>query len=672
MILKSIRIKNIRSYLDEKIDFPPGSVLLSGDIGSGKSTILLAIEFALFGIQRGEVGGADLLRHGKNEGLIELDFELTGKTVKLCRTLKRTNTSVVQDSGYIEIEGYREELAPSEIKTRVYKMFGYPSDMLNKKSLLFRYTVYTPQEKMKEIVFLDSLGRLDIIRKLFGIDKYGRIRENARTVAAELRSIHRSMVAAAEGLPEKRKEMEGRKSEIIDIIEKIEKQTAIVKSIEQEYEKRKLESDQWKERMNEMQEKKQLFNRIDASIHKNIRSIENLKNNRQSLLNSMSSIKKELVSLRDIKEEDCESMEGDIQKMRAEINEFNKKLTISSEEISRLSKILDDGICKTCGQKVNDPESFRTSIENEKTFSAGMKEKMSRMEEKLKKLMEQLSAARRNAILIERRKISEKRLSDFENSMQRQEEEKALLEKETVELEIKHAELANELKSFEEAENQIKEAEKSLSEIITEQLEHAKALSRYEQMRESTEKMMKMLEKDIEKMEEAKIKAERVSSVNVWLTSFFVPLTEKIEQHTLLVVQQEFNRFFQDWFSILVEDENLTVMVNENFDPVINQNGYITEFNNLSGGEKTSVALAYRLALNKVINNLIEGIKTNDLIILDEPTDGFSTEQLDKVRDVLDQLGLKQVIIVSHEQKMDSFVNNVIRIEKQEHVSRIS
>ena len=65
-------------------------------------------------------------------------------------------------------------------------------------------------------------------------------------------------------------------------------------------------------------------------------------------------------------------------------------------------------------------------------------------------------------------------------------------------------------------------------------------------------------------------------------------------------------------------------------------------------------------------------MQTKDLIILDEPTDGFSTEQLDRVREVIDQLGMKQVIIVSHEQKMESFVDNVIRIQKNEHVSSVA
>ncbi|MFH1399409.1 MAG: AAA family ATPase, partial [Candidatus Woesearchaeota archaeon] len=104
---------------------------------------------------------------------------------------------------------------------------------------------------------------------------------------------------------------------------------------------------------------------------------------------------------------------------------------------------------------------------------------------------------------------------------------------------------------------------------------------------------------------------------------------------------------------------------------LIMQNGYELDYADLSGGEKTSLALAYRLALNQVINTLVGNIKTKSLIILDEPTDGFSEQQLDKMREVLDSLNTRQTIIVSHDPKIESFVDNVVRISKHEHISTI-
>src|SRR5574342_703243 len=109
MQLVSLSLRNIRSYTSAKIDFPTGIVMLSGDIGSGKSTILLAIEFALFGLLRGDLSGAALLRNGAREGLVELAFELDGKDYVIGRTLKRSKTSVEQDAGYIVEQGLRRE-----------------------------------------------------------------------------------------------------------------------------------------------------------------------------------------------------------------------------------------------------------------------------------------------------------------------------------------------------------------------------------------------------------------------------------------------------------------------------------------------------------------------------------------------------------------------------------
>ena len=52
MRINSVELRNIRSYEKASVKFPEGSVLLSGDVGSGKSSLLLAIEFTLFGIRR--------------------------------------------------------------------------------------------------------------------------------------------------------------------------------------------------------------------------------------------------------------------------------------------------------------------------------------------------------------------------------------------------------------------------------------------------------------------------------------------------------------------------------------------------------------------------------------------------------------------------------------------
>ena len=106
-----------------------------------------------------------------------------------------------------------------------------------------------------------------------------------------------------------------------------------------------------------------------------------------------------------------------------------------------------------------------------------------------------------------------------------------------------------------------------------------------------------------------------------------------IEKNVMLKLRDEFSKLFNEWFLILVPD-TFVVRLDDTFTPVIEQQGYELDYSFLSGGEKTAIALAYRLALNQTINSILSEIKTKGLVILDEPTDGFSQEQLDKMRDV--------------------------------------
>jgi exonuclease SbcC len=211
------------------------------------------------------------------------------------------------------------------------------------------------------------------------------------------------------------------------------------------------------------------------------------------------------------------------------------------------------------------------------------------------------------------------------------------------------------------------EVEQTVEQEIQIAIQHSALVEKQRQLQE----IIAVLQEELKKKEDARKQLGQIKGMHDWLDSHFIPLMAVIERHVMAAVQQEFNGLFQQWFSMLVEDEIMGARLDEAFTPIITQNGYDTEVENLSGGERTACALAYRLALNKVVNDLISGIKTKNLLILDEPTDGFSAEQLDKMRDVLDQLPLKQIILVSHELKIESFVQSVVRVQKDEHISRI-
>ena len=277
MILRSLKLNNIRSYEHEVIEFPNGSVLLSGDIGSGKSTILLGIEFALFGIMRAGLSGSSLLRHGKNNGSVELKFEVEKNIYVIKRTLKRTKTSVAQDSGYLLTNNVKFEGTPVELKAKIIQILGYPEDLITKsKSLIYRYTVYTPQEEMKQILFEDKDTRLDTLRKIFGIDKYKTIKENVVLSIRDLKRKQSELNIRLESYDDLNNEKKDKKNHIQNLSQDILKI-----SVEQEENKKYLAKE--KSKLNTFEEDIKKYNDLKKNLEVKQAHIFGKKNTKQNL-----------------------------------------------------------------------------------------------------------------------------------------------------------------------------------------------------------------------------------------------------------------------------------------------------------------------------------------------------------------------------------------------------
>src|SRR3989344_4216308 len=157
------------------------------------------------------------------------------------------------------------------------------------------------------------------------------------------------------------------------------------------------------------------------------------------------------------------------------------------------------------------------------------------------------------------------------------------------------------------------------------------------------------LENEIKHIQEIEKKLNHMRELEFWLNNKFIELVLYTEKNVMLKLREEFSQLFSEWFSILVPD-SINVRLDESFSPIIQQNDYELEYNYLSGGERTAVALAYRLALNQVINSLLIKIQ---------------------IRDVLNQLKVKQLILVSHEQKIEGFVDNILHFKKIDGITEV-
>ena len=187
-------------------------------------------------------------------------------------------------------------------------------------------------------------------------------------------------------------------------------------------------------------------------------------------------------------------------------------------------------------------------------------------------------------------------------------------------------------------------------------------------VKDTLEHIMEM-EKKIESLEKKFEGLQYMENVGRWLDECFIPSLDIIETHVMATINEGFGHLFQKWFNLLVDSPDIIVELDQCFAPVVHQNGHMMEVNTLSGGEKTAVAMAYRLALNEVIKRLAN--MDDNLLILDEPTDGFSKEQMYQLKYVFDGLNASQVIIVSHEKELEGFVECTCRVIKDGDCSRV-
>ncbi len=681
MIIKKIKIQNIRSYKEAEIIFPEGSTLLSGDIGSGKTSILLAVEFALFGLQPGQKGNS-IMRSNETESFVSLELEIDEQIVIIERGLKKSGKSINQTDVSITVGEERFEGSVTEVKNKILTLLNYPAEFAKKTNDLYRFTVYTPQEEMKQIVLESDEARLNTLRHIFGIDKYKRIEENITLLTSKIRQEIRIKEAEMGNIEQKNIQLKEKKEAIIinqSKIKDVDKEKEEIKKIKTEKqieldeltkkinERNKLENEKDKSELT-LANKKDLISSYERDIkllREQIKSSEGLSFNEREIEVLKNRIKAQEQLLKELNDNyiiTLTSIQGNEQKI--------KGLKMLKDKISSLDK------CTTCLQIVNDEHKKNIvsraqeelmNIDVEFVKNRKDKEESSIKIEQTRKLIDSLKQS------LSQMEILKVRLENIKEKRERID----LLEKQRtamysdLDMLKKHIEGVNELlaqfefynKDYELRNREFQEIVLKENRIVVKKIEIEKEI-------QFLERQIVEIENEIKRIEELAKKMAYMRELEFWLNNKFIELVLYTEKNVMLRLREDFSNLFSNWFSTLVAD-NLNVRLDESFSPIIQQNDYELDYSYLSGGERTAVALAYRLALTQTINSLLSKIKTRDIVILDEPTDGFSESQLDKMRDVLNQLKVRQLILVSHEQKIDSFVDNIIRFTKKDGVSSI-
>ena len=680
MKIRKIILDNIRSYEHQEVNFPDGSLLLSGDIGSGKTSVLLGIEFALFGLQPGQKGSS-ILRNGQVQGGVTIEFEIDGKTIIIERTLKKGKT-ISQDYCSIEIDGDKKEISVTELKNKVLELLNYPREFSKKQNLLYKFTVYTPQEEMKQIILEDSETRINTLRHVFGIDKYKKILENASVLISKVREEKRIKEAITSNLEQDKLDIIAKEKELADKsmnVLKYEKDL-LIKS-----EKRKVIQEEKEEIAQRIDEKYRLHQEIEKTKLFKSTKEDTIDGNKRLIVQLKSQIQ-ELKDL-DFDEKEITELEKENNSIKVKKQELNEQSINTTGQIHSLTSKNSDNekvkeklkhleVCPTCLQGV-DPV-YKSNVINQMDSDTSlnmnaMKDlviKKDAIREQMLKLDYESSIKEKRIQELKILRIRLKEVDDKQRHLVTLEKTNTLLAKDLEMLDNQVNLLRKTVFDLNRYDNLNEEKQKELNEALRQEKMAEIKVAELKREIEVFSRQINEMKERVKKTEEIKQQYHYLSDLEEWLSKKFIPIMLVVEKNVFTKLKIEFSKLFSEWFAMLVSDF-FNVRLSEDFTPIIEQQDYEIDYAYLSGGERTAIALAYRLALNQVINSFLSKIKTKDLVILDEPTDGFSEQQLDKMRGVLEDLNVSQLIIVSHEQKIESFVENVIRFKKENGKSTI-
>jgi len=181
---KLLEIEGLQSFRElQRIDFDTlgqtGLFGIFGPTGSGKSTVLDAITFALYGkVKRADRGTQGIINANLNQTRVSFTFELlrdgTRKTYRVEREYKRkkntANSCLPRVARLIEITDVGEIPLcdkASEVSSSIEELLGLSHDD-------FTRAVVLPQNSFQEFLLLDNAQKRSMLERIFYLEEYGK------------------------------------------------------------------------------------------------------------------------------------------------------------------------------------------------------------------------------------------------------------------------------------------------------------------------------------------------------------------------------------------------------------------------------------------------------------------------------------------------------------------
>ena len=692
MKIEIVQLENIRSHAKSTVPFARGFNCLVGGLGCGKSTILYAIDFALFGDPIGR-SYEYLLRDGENTGSVTLQFVQNGQSYRITRALKRKGKNIGQD--FEELKLFEDDKLISSAKSeavaeQVKAITGLDKD-------IYREIVWVRQEHLKELLDTTPRERQKRLDELFGLSDYetawGSIAIYQRDYEAEKRTYEKDPdIVGMEKLDTEYNKTAEEFSLIELEIEDAAKRFGTAKKTLEE-------ADLKLKRLEEVKDQSEELRRKEARLHANLTNTENaltaLKDKIETKKKTVISLKQRLSTLEKQTADSVTELEEmgfskdqTLETMRKCLSGFDDKISSLKgeqesnqrgirEDQKRTTSLSTENRCPLCLQTLTEEykngliQRIQTENEERRKTTNILQQEIEELQKTKKKADSGISNLQTLTPRMEelRNRINEEAAALGELSIeleerQRQEHEQ-LLQLEAVRIEISSFDTSQ----LETARTQREQAFKQYylleSDLRTKENRKRDLTKRLDSMKDridNTQQKIERMEKIAKAVGIINGIRDAYRSIQPKLRSEFVKVLRNFAQQILDNITGEAGPF-------------LNIVIDESYTPFIKSDSDVErEVSNLSGGERTLLAFAYRLALGQLIMQSKTGHGLS-MLLLDEPTESLGREDgsIDRLAEAISRFkAIEQIIAVTHNEAFAEKAEHVIRLEKEAGISKVS
>ncbi len=695
-MIKDLEMKDFVSHRDTRLEFGRGITVFVGHNGSGKSSVIDAITYALFG-QHTRKASKNLVRRGcQGQSMVRLRFALNSKEYQATRSLSASGAAAFSQLELLSEGGkaVNKKLAGGERRqygestsAEVAKVLGLDYDKL-------RVAAVVQQGELVRIVEAQPKEFKELVNGLIGIDRLDSAFSTMKDVVAGFRDRLRNETGYGdEDMPKVQAQ-----------IEEATKRLTEEKRLASEYVEEKARLEEELRRLDrEIEAMEPLKDRAVEAQAKEKRLIRHVAERRDQVAAEISRLEriakeaKSALAVLQAKEENS----ARLQMVRDEIEETQKQIEASESQAGKLAGLLEcagriritDGRCPVCNSavtKINemfDSDHIRKEIEK----VSGDKSKLQVERVNLKKEEQKLAddakrIAQAEAFLAGNSIRTPADVAAIERDLAPKKEAVSRLPKEIVKVDDPLA-LA------------IDDASKSFAEEILSLREQAKSFSmaRYTAAKDERWKALQKLQEASAKLGAhqkaaddlaSAIDSDKAALVRLGQASEFVGVLERIRSQVynrdgavgmslrswaLQTVSKKASEY-ASLFNIGISRVELAEKARDITITCYGKSGEV-DMDSLSGGEKVAVALAVRLGIAYMM-----GSSKLDFVILDEPTTHLDEERRKAlVRIVSDAFRegagpLAQLVIITHDADIfeDSEVDAVFRFSMTSDGSQVT